>query len=105
ESAGLLLGLFCLGGVTYVVVVIRRMWRMPGYRPDRDDWLWYAMFPLAAYITLVVAAIMLPGSAAMALFGIAAVTLVLLFIGIHNAWDTVSYMAISQSLAENESKE
>jgi hypothetical protein len=29
------------------------------------------------------------------LFGIAAAALLLLFIGIHNAWDTVTYLAVS----------
>ena len=30
-------------------------------------------------------------------FGIAAVTMLLLFIGIHNAWDVVTYMAFERS--------
>jgi len=28
------------------------------------------------------------------MFGVAAVTLVLLFIGIHNAWDSVTYITV-----------
>jgi hypothetical protein len=31
-----------------------------------------------------------------ALFGIAAAAILLLFVGIHNAWDTVTYIAMDQ---------
>ena len=105
SNAGLPLGVSGLGGLIYAAVVVRRMWRLPTYRPDREDWLWYAACPLVAYTTLVVAAILLPGRPAPALFGIAAVTLVLLFIGIRNAWDTVTFLAVARAESQNESEE
>jgi hypothetical protein len=40
-----------------------------------------------------------------ALFVIAAGTVLLLFIGIHNAWDNVTYMAIELSRRENKSQD
>src|SRR5438045_4188881 len=63
SNAGLPLGFSGLGGMTYAAVVIRRMWRLPTtvYKPDLEDWLWYAAFPLVGYSTLVVGAIVLPG--------------------------------------------
>ena len=36
---------------------------------------------------------------------IGAVTLLLLFIGIHNAWDTVTYIALELSGPENKSQD
>ena len=105
SNAGPPLGLAGLAGVVYALLVARRLWRFSGYRPDREDWLCYAALPFAAYTILVVAAIMLPSSPTMALFGIAAVTLVLLFIGIRNAWDTVTYVAIAHSESQNESED
>ncbi|HEX6480532.1 MAG TPA: hypothetical protein VF043_16975 [Ktedonobacteraceae bacterium] len=101
--ADLLLGLCGLGGVTYVVIVLRRARRQTAYQPVLEDWLWYAAFPLVSYIALVVAAIVLPGNAAPALFVIAAATVLLLFIGIHNAWDTVTYLVLEHSQPENKS--
>src|SRR5204862_1118971 len=86
-NAGLLLGLTGLGGVTYVVIVLRRTRRQTDYQPVLEDWLWYTAFPFISYTTLVVAAIVLLGNPVPALFGIGAATLLLLFTGIHNAWD------------------
>jgi hypothetical protein len=104
-NAGLLLGLSGLGGVTYVVIVLRRARRQTEYQPVLEDWLWHTVFPLVSYTALVVAAMVLPGNPALALFVIAAVTVLLLFIGIHNAWDTVTYVAVELSQPENKSQD
>jgi len=103
--ASLLLGLCGLGGVTYVVIVLRRVSRQTDYQPVLEDWLWHTVFPLASYTALLGAAIVLPGNPAPALFVIAAGTVLLLFIGIHNAWDTVTYIAIDLSQPENKSQD
>jgi hypothetical protein len=102
-NAGLLLGLCGLFGVTYVVIVLRRARRQTDYQPVLEDWLWHTVFPLISYTVLVVAAIVFAGNPVLALFGIAAVTLLLLFIGIHNAWDTVTYLAAGLLEPENKS--
>jgi hypothetical protein len=96
--AGLLLGLLGLAGATYILIVL---WlarhRLGEYQPVLSDWLWYTVLPLVSYTALVVAAILLPGHPAPALFVIAAGTMLLLFIGIHNAWDVVTYTAFERS--------
>src|SRR5437588_6568553 len=84
--AGLLLGLSGLGGVSYVLIVLRLVGRQRDYHPVLEDWLWHTVFPLVSYTALLVAEILLPGHAAPALFVIAAATVLLLFIGIYNAW-------------------
>jgi len=70
-----------------------------------EDWLFHTVFPLVSYTALVVAALLLPGHPAPALFVIAAATVLLLFIGIHNAWDNVTYIAIQRSQQENKSQD
>ena len=104
-NAGLLLGLSGLWGVTYAVIVVRRARRQADYKPVLEDWLWHAVFPLVSYTVLVVAALLLPGNPVPALFVIGAVTVMLLFIGIHNAWDTVTYLAVEYSQPENKSQD
>jgi hypothetical protein len=99
--AGLLLGLAGLGGATYVIIVLRRARRQTDYEPVLEDWLWHTVLPLVSYTGLVVAALLLPIHPAPALFVIAAATVLLLFIGIHNAWDNVTYAAIELSQPEN----
>lgn len=82
-----------LGGLAYAAIVIRRARRTTEYTPVFEDWLWHTILPVVAYGSLVVAAITLSGSPIVSLFVIGAVALLLLFIGIHNAWDTVTYLA------------
>jgi hypothetical protein len=104
-NAGLLLGLVGLGGGIYVVIVVRRARQQTDFKAVLEDWLWYAVFPLVSYTALLVAALVLPGNPTPALFVIGAVTVLLLFIGIHNAWDTVTYVAIELSQPENKSQD
>jgi hypothetical protein len=95
--AGLLLGLAGLAGVTYMLIVLWLARHRLSYQPVLSDWLWYTVLPLGSYATLVVAAIVLPSQPVPALFVIAAVTMLLLFVGIRNAWDVVTYAAFERS--------
>jgi hypothetical protein len=99
--ASLLLGLTGLGGMIYVVIVLRRELRQSDYQPVFEDWQWHTILPLVSYSALVVAALLLLGHPETALFIIAGGTVLLLFIGIHNAWDNVSYIALELSQPEN----
>ena len=54
---------------------------------------------IIAYIALVVAALALPASPAPALYLVSAVMVVLLFLGIHNSSDLVTYLAVERSHA------
>jgi hypothetical protein len=105
QTVSLLLGLSGLGGVVYLIIVIQRMRYVPGYPTPVKDWLWYAAFPLISYVALIVAAIALPANPSAALFAISAAMGALLFIGIHNAWDLVTYLAVERSHPENRSGE
>jgi hypothetical protein len=58
-----------------------------------EDWLFHVILPLVVYSIFLFAALILPGAPGPALFAIAGAVLTLLFIGIHNAWDTVTYVA------------
>ena len=104
-NAGLLLGVCGLAGVIYVFIVLRRARRQSSYQPVLEDWLWHTIFPLVSYAAFVVAAIMLPGNPVPTLFIIGAATVLLVFIGIHNAWDTVTYLAIERAQPENKSQD
>ena len=72
-SVAALLVVFGAAGIVYALVVL----------------------PLAAYVGTILAAILLPGHVGPSLFAIAGMALVLLFVGVHNAWDTVAYLAVS----------
>ena len=78
-------------GAVYTMIVARRMRTQTIYRPEFEDWLCHVALPLAAYFSLVVSAIAAPARTHEALFGAAGASLLLLLVGIHNAWDAVAY--------------
>jgi hypothetical protein len=96
-SAGLAVGLCGAAGVFYAGVVIRRARRQTGYQAVLEDWIWHAVLPLLAYATLLVSAFTLHFNPDRSLFLIGAATVLLVFVGIHNAWDTVTYIAVQQN--------
>jgi hypothetical protein len=89
--AAVLWGLLGLTGIVYAAVVVRRMRRQGAYKPVFEDWLFHVLLPFMAYITLAVTAFATRSHLSGALFGIGAAALLLLFVGIHNAWDAVTY--------------
>jgi hypothetical protein len=92
----MVLGVCGVAGIGYTAIVMRRARRQTAYRPTFEDWVWYAVLPFLAYAMLLFAAFVLPRHASTALFAIAATTLLLLFVGIRNAWDTVTYVAVQR---------
>ncbi|HYJ90450.1 MAG TPA: hypothetical protein VEV84_04015 [Pyrinomonadaceae bacterium] len=84
-------GLMGLIGVVYSIIVIRRMRAQTHYKPVFEDWLFHGWLPLIAYAILAISALAVFSYEREALFGVGASVLLLLFIGIHNSWDTVTY--------------
>jgi hypothetical protein len=83
-------------GLLYLALVIRRIRSQTTYQLVTEDWIWHVTLPLVAYVMLVVGAAELVPAPHESLFAIAATALLLLFIGIHNAWDTVTYIALDR---------
>jgi hypothetical protein len=90
--AAVLWGLTGFSGLAYALIVARRMHKQTAYRPDLGDWLFFVLAPLGAYAMLAASAFAASSHTPEALFGVGAATLLLLFIGIHNAWDSVAYL-------------
>lgn len=84
-------GLVGVGGVVYAVIVARRLRVQTIYKPVFEDWLFHVLLPFAAYAILAGSAYAAHFHPRPALFVVGAAVLLLLFIGIHNAWDTVMY--------------
>jgi hypothetical protein len=90
-----------LAGAAYSINTARLMHRAP-YKPEFEDWLFHAILPFIAYALLAVSAgVELVRVIEIALDGIAAATILLLVIGIHNAWDTVTYHVFNRSHPDN----
>ena len=90
-----------LAGLVYCAIVAKRAQSQKGYAPVLEDWIWHTILPPLAYLGLVVSGFLLPSRRELPLFVIAAAVLLLVFIGIHNAWDTVTYVITSRTGGEN----
>jgi hypothetical protein len=77
--------------MAYAVIVTRGMSVQTTYRPVFSDWLFNALLPFVGYVLLPLSALAALFRMRITLFGVGAGTLLLLFIGIHNAWDAVAY--------------
>jgi cytochrome bd-type quinol oxidase subunit 2 len=86
-----------LGGLAYAGWVITMAMLQKNYNPDVFDWLWYVAFPIVGYAALLVASALFRHHPETALYVVAASALLLLYVGIHNAWDSATYMATRAS--------
>jgi hypothetical protein len=89
--AGVVWGLMGLGGLIYSLIVTWRMLRQRAYKPVFEDWLFHSWLPVIAYAILALSALACSSHAHQALFAVGGGALLLLFDGIHNAWDNVAY--------------
>jgi hypothetical protein len=94
-----------LGGIAYDVVVARRMRVQTAYKPVFEDWLFHALFPFAAYAMLAGSAFAAHSYERPALFIVGAAALLLLFVGIHNAWDTVMHLVFVEKQRQQEAEQ
>ena len=94
--AAAILGLTGLFGIVYVMRVARRTMLQEAYKPLLEDWIWFIILPFLAYVALAITAILLSAMPVDALFVLAAATMLLILVAIHNAWDVVTYIAIFQ---------
>ena len=105
SGPGLALGICGLAGVIYSGVVLYRARKQTGYKPVFEDWMFHTALPFVSYGVLAAASLTLRRAPEPALFAVAAAALLLLFVGIHNAWDTVTWIAVEHSRKSDERRE
>jgi hypothetical protein len=92
-------------GVVYAGIVGRRMRRQSAYKPQFEDWLFHVILPLIAYATLAASCFAAGSHTRESLFAVGGATLLLLFDGIHNSWDNVSYHVLVNVVREHKARE
>lgn len=90
-GAGVIWGLVGLAGTLYELFITWRMRTQTAYRPVFEDWFFHAVLPFAVYATLAGSAVVAHSHPRGALVAVGVDVLVLLFVGIHNAWDAATY--------------
>ena len=91
---GLTIGLLGAAGMAYIAIVVHRMTKIAEYKAVFEDWLFHVILPAIAYLCFLIGAIALVRYPETSLFVVAGATLLLLYIGIHNAWDTVTFLVL-----------
>jgi len=97
-GAGIAVAVVGIAGLVYCAVVAMRARRQTSYAPVLEDWISHTILPPVAYIAVTAAGFALPAGD-VPLFGVAGGVLLLVLIGIHNAWDTVTYVIASAERA------
>ena len=85
-------GICGIMGLVYSIAVLRRAMRQKDYKPVLEDWVWHTALPFLAYAGLFLAGMLLGRDPVDTLFIVGGAALLLVFVGIHNAWDTVTYV-------------
>ena len=104
EAVSIVWGVVGLIGMAYSVVVGRRMRAQTVYRPVFEDWLCHVLLPFAAYAVLAGSAFAARSYTRTALFLVGGAALLLLFVGIHNAWDTVTHLVFVEKQKKREAE-
>ena len=102
-SLAAVLIIIALGGLGYVAWITLEARRQDSYSPVRSDWAWHTIMPMVAYAAILIAGSMASGSTAASLYVVGSSILLLLFIGIHNAWDGAVYMLQNASRSTSDS--
>jgi len=88
-------------GLAYTSTVIVHARRQNAYQPDLEDWTWYGAIPVFSYTLLFVAGMVMLRHPQTALYLVAATALLLLYAGIHNAWDSAVWLAMPMDRRPN----
>jgi uncharacterized oligopeptide transporter (OPT) family protein len=78
--------------------------QVPHYQSTLEDWLWYMTFPFLANVLLILAAFVLQKNPSPALYIVGSAMMLLLLVGIRNAWDMVTFLAVERAHSENKSR-
>jgi hypothetical protein len=98
--ASLSLGLGAMGfaGLVYIGTIARAIHLMRGdYTPVLEDWLWNVIFPALCFCILLATAILFSIFPKQCPYGVAAAIMLLMIVGIHNAWDIAVWNSVNKS--------
>src|SRR5690348_108824 len=90
-----------VAGLVYMIAIVVRMRRQSDYTMDGEDRCFHVVLPFIGYGALVVSSVVALAHFELALFGIGLASLILLFDGIHNAWDAIAWQVLVLRAKDN----
>jgi hypothetical protein len=91
------LGTVGLAGLFYIATIAAAIRRMKGdYTPVLEDWIWNVILPALCFCALFAMAFLFSTSSKACLYGVGAAIMLLMIIGIHNAWDIAVWNSVTK---------
>ncbi len=89
------LSTFGIAGLLYVASITWKIiHRVSDYLPVLEDWVFNVILPAVCYGVLLATGLIVAARPEVALYGVAAASVLLLVTGIHNAWDIAVWMSL-----------
>jgi hypothetical protein len=98
------LGIAGVAGLTYTSIVVYRILRQKEYKPVAEDWVFHVVLPLLGYLMICGSVFLFWQQPSLMLYLIAASALLILYVGIHNAWDAAVFLALDRNTGERASE-
>jgi hypothetical protein len=96
-SLSLGLGVVGLAGLIYIATIAVAIHRMKGaYRAVPEDWIWNVILPALCFGVLLIMGLLFSTRSKPCLYGVAAAIMLLMIVGIHNAWDIAVWNSINK---------
>jgi len=98
------IGITGLLGLAYAIYTTNAARQSKDYTPVLEDWIFHSILPILTYLTLLISGCVVRSHPDLSLHLIGVTSLVLLYIGIHNAWDTALFMALAKKKIDREAR-
>jgi hypothetical protein len=98
----ILWSLISVVGMFYIFRITKSMISQTAYHPVIEDWVFHSFLPFISYALMAIAACTGYFAKPCAPFIGAAAMLILLFTGVHNSWDAVTYSVFKQRKEQKE---
>ncbi len=96
-SLSLGLGVVGLAGLIYIAIISLNIHGMKAdYVPVLEDWIWNVILPALCFGVLLCLAFLFSSGPKQCPYGIAAAIMLLMIVGIHNAWDIAVWNSIKK---------
>jgi hypothetical protein len=91
------LGAVGLAGLIYVAIIAAGIHRLKvDYTPVLEDWIWNVILPALCFCVLLIMALLFSTLPKHCPYGVAAAIMLLMIVGIHNAWDIAVWNSVNK---------
>ena len=96
-SLSLGLGVVGLAGLVYIASIAAGIHRLKGaYTPVLEDWVWNVILPALCFCVLLAMGFLFATEPKHCLYGVAVAIMLLMIVGIHNAWDIAVWNSVDK---------